>query len=144
MSNMTMTKLLRDVKLAERATVHGFRSSFRDWCAEAGKPRELAEAALAHTVGGVEGGVFSERFTCKASPADGPVGGLLDRQRRKKRSCRWCDGGNTMLDQSNVATIADPPGGVRGTGSNSLTRPPRPLTCPGCSCPTTRGDLKKW
>ena len=38
--------------------VHGFRSSFRDWCAETGKPRELAEAALAHTVGGVEGAYF--------------------------------------------------------------------------------------
>ena len=58
LSNMTMTKLLRDVKLAERATVHGFRSSFRDWCAETDKPRELAEAALAHTVGGVEGAYF--------------------------------------------------------------------------------------
>ncbi len=32
-------------------TVHGFRSSFRDWCAEStNHPRELAEAALAHTV----------------------------------------------------------------------------------------------
>ena len=58
LSNMTMTKLLRDVGLAERATVHGFRSSFRDWCAESGKPRELAEAALAHSVGGVEGAYF--------------------------------------------------------------------------------------
>ncbi|TXL78260.1 DUF4102 domain-containing protein [Vineibacter terrae] len=30
---------------------HGFRSSFRDWCAEAtNHPRELAEAALAHVV----------------------------------------------------------------------------------------------
>ena len=38
--------------------MHGFRSSFRDWCAEMGKSRELAEAALAHTVGGVEGAYF--------------------------------------------------------------------------------------
>ena len=37
------------------ATVHGFRSSFRDWCAENGTDRELAESALAHVVGGVEG-----------------------------------------------------------------------------------------
>lgn len=30
---------------------HGFRSTFRDWCSEAtGHPRELAEAALAHTL----------------------------------------------------------------------------------------------
>jgi integrase len=31
--------------------VHGFRSSFRDWCADTGAPRELAEAALAHRIG---------------------------------------------------------------------------------------------
>jgi integrase len=33
------------------ATVHGLRSSFRDWCGETGQPRELAEMALAHAVG---------------------------------------------------------------------------------------------
>lgn len=38
-------------QVAPGATVHGFRSSFRDWCAETGHPRELAEQALAHTVG---------------------------------------------------------------------------------------------
>ncbi|MEJ1381615.1 MAG: integrase arm-type DNA-binding domain-containing protein [Candidatus Sedimenticola sp. (ex Thyasira tokunagai)] len=32
-------------------TIHGFRSSFRDWCAEqTNYPRELAEAALAHVI----------------------------------------------------------------------------------------------
>ena len=36
------------------ATAHGFRSSFRDWCGETGKLRELAEAALAHTLPAVE------------------------------------------------------------------------------------------
>ena len=35
-----------------RERPHGFRSSFRDWCAEAtDTPREIAEAALAHTDG---------------------------------------------------------------------------------------------
>ena len=58
LSDMTMTKLLRDNGLADRATAHGFRSSFRDWCADTGKPREIAEAALAHTVPGVEGAYF--------------------------------------------------------------------------------------
>jgi integrase len=33
-------------------TLHGFRSSFRDWAAECtGYPREVAEAALAHVNG---------------------------------------------------------------------------------------------
>jgi integrase len=32
-------------------TVHGFRSSFRDWCGDqTAFPREIAEAALAHTI----------------------------------------------------------------------------------------------
>ncbi|MCY3731172.1 MAG: site-specific integrase, partial [Rhodospirillaceae bacterium] len=58
LSDMTLTKVLRDTRLADRTVVHGFRTSFRNWCAETGKPREIAEAALAHTVGGVEGAYF--------------------------------------------------------------------------------------
>jgi len=49
MSDMTLTMLLRRMKV--NATAHGFRSSFRDWAAEATNfPREVAEAALAHAV----------------------------------------------------------------------------------------------
>lgn len=49
MSDMTLTMLLRRMKAD--CTAHGFRSSFRDWAAEATNfPRELAEAALAHAV----------------------------------------------------------------------------------------------
>ena len=33
------------------ASVHGFRSSFRDWCGDTGQPREVAEHALAHALG---------------------------------------------------------------------------------------------
>jgi integrase len=37
------------------ATTHGFRSSFRDWAGDCtDHPRDLAEAALAHTLGDVE------------------------------------------------------------------------------------------
>ena len=58
LSDMSLTKVTRDCGLAERTTVHGFRSSFRNWCAETGKRRQDAEAALAHVVGGVEGAYF--------------------------------------------------------------------------------------
>ena len=58
LSDMALTKMLRDSDLAERTTVHGFRSAFRDWCADTGKAREVAQAALAHTVPGVEGAYF--------------------------------------------------------------------------------------
>ena len=48
---MTMTKVLRDMGLADRATVHGFRSSFKVWCAEVARVRdEVSEAALAHVI----------------------------------------------------------------------------------------------
>jgi len=48
---MTLTKVLRDMGLAEKATVHGMRSTFRDWATEVARVREVvAEAALAHTV----------------------------------------------------------------------------------------------
>lgn len=55
LSNMAMLELLRGME-GKTLTVHGFRSTFRDWAAEAtGFPREIAEAALAHRVTGVEG-----------------------------------------------------------------------------------------
>jgi integrase len=48
-SDMTLTKLLRDMNYAEVATVHGFRSTFKTWCGEVDKARdEVSEAALAH------------------------------------------------------------------------------------------------
>lgn len=49
LSNAAMLELLKGMRPG--ITVHGFRSSFRDWCAEQAKPRELAESALAHVVG---------------------------------------------------------------------------------------------
>lgn len=52
LSNMAMANLLKKRMKHEGLTVHGFRSSFRDWAGECTAfPRELAEAALAHVVG---------------------------------------------------------------------------------------------
>lgn len=49
LSDMTLTKLLRDMDYASVATVHGFRSTFKTWCGEVDKVRdEVSEAALAH------------------------------------------------------------------------------------------------
>lgn len=52
---MTLSKVLRDHNVLSDtrgriATVHGFRSSFRDWASENGFARDLAERALAHTI----------------------------------------------------------------------------------------------
>lgn len=51
LSNMSMLMLLRRMKM-EGVTVHGFRSTFRDWASEvASAAREVAEMSLAHKVG---------------------------------------------------------------------------------------------
>lgn len=50
LSSMAMAMLLRRMKA--EITVHGFRSTFRDWASEAtGFPHEVCEMALAHTIG---------------------------------------------------------------------------------------------
>lgn len=49
LSDMTLLKVLKD--MGQSFTVHGFRSSFRDWVAEkTNVPNEVAEAALAHAI----------------------------------------------------------------------------------------------
>ncbi len=48
---MAMEMLLRRLKV-QNATVHGFRSSFRDWAGNVSNfPREIVETALAHVIG---------------------------------------------------------------------------------------------
>lgn len=48
LSNMSMLKVLERMKRAD-LTVHGFRSTFRDWAGDAtAHPREVIEHALAH------------------------------------------------------------------------------------------------
>ena len=50
LSDMTLSAVLRRMKVA--AVPHGFRSTFRDWCAEVTDyPRDVAEMALAHAIG---------------------------------------------------------------------------------------------
>jgi integrase len=50
LSNMAMLKLLERMDRAD-LTVHGFRSTFRDWAAERTNfPNEVVEMALAHVV----------------------------------------------------------------------------------------------
>ena len=48
LSDATLSQLIKELGIA--AVPHGFRSSFRDWAAERTSiPREVVEAALAHT-----------------------------------------------------------------------------------------------
>ena len=50
LSNMAMLMLLRRMNRGD-FTAHGFRSTFRDWAAETGQASDIAEMALAHTLG---------------------------------------------------------------------------------------------
>lgn len=66
MSNMAMWKLLQTMR-PDGATIHGFRSSFKDWASETtSHPGHVSEMALAHVVQGVEahyrrGDLFQKR-----------------------------------------------------------------------------------
>ena len=75
---LSLTSLMKELRrCAEgRATVHGLRSTFRDWCADRGEDRELAEVALAHTVGD-----STERAYARSD--------LLER--RRKMMQRWAN-----------------------------------------------------
>jgi integrase len=79
MSDMTLTKLLRELKVP--VTVHGFRSSFRDWASEETDVQgEVAEAALAHTVPNKTGAAYRR-------------GSLLEKRRALMRDwARFCVG----------------------------------------------------
>jgi integrase len=51
LSHVSMAKVMHRLQI-DGATVHGFRSAFRDWAGnETHFPREVAEAALAHVIG---------------------------------------------------------------------------------------------
>ena len=72
LSNMAMLVLLRRMK-RDDLTAHGFRSTFRDWAAETGQPSDIAEAALAHTLGSKVQAAYQR-------------GDLLDRRRKLMES----------------------------------------------------------
>lgn len=96
LSNMALLATLKRMQ-REDLTTHGFRSTFRDWCAEqTNYPREVAEAALAHAVGDkVEaayrrGDLFEKRRQLMdawarycASPANAQTGGKIVKLNRK-------------------------------------------------------------
>jgi len=95
LSNMAMLELLRRMG-REDITVHGFRSTFRDWASERTNfPREVAEAALAHAIGDEteaayrRGDLFDKRRQlmdawakfCDRTASEGSVVPLRGRQR---------------------------------------------------------------
>lgn len=93
LSNMAMSAVLKRMG-RDSITVHGFRSSFRDWAAEeTTHPSELAEMALAHAVGDKvqaayrRGDLFKKRVALAADweryCARGPKANVLPMRRPK-------------------------------------------------------------
>ena len=69
LSNMAMLQLLKRMK-REDLTVHGFRSTFKDWARETTDyAREVSEAALAHIIGDQTEAAYArgDLFTKRAS-----------------------------------------------------------------------------
>ena len=97
LSDMALTKLLRGVGLADRTTVHGFRSAFRDWAAErTSTPHAVMELSLAHSVG-----TAVEQAYARSD--------LLERRRRLMNE--W------------AAFVTDVPANVSSNGTRTSKRP---------------------
>jgi integrase len=98
LSNIAMLMLLRRMGRGD-LTVHGFRSAFRDWCAEATNyPRELAEAALAHALDSKVEAAYQR-------------GDLLEKRRRLMAEwAAFC--GRTALAEAGNVTVLHAVGGV--------------------------------
>jgi integrase len=82
LSDVALSKALHLAAKTKNVTVHGLRSTFRDWVAEDTQvPRELAEMALAHTVG--------DKVEAAYRRSD-----LLERRRPLMENWgKWCFGG---------------------------------------------------
>lgn len=76
LSDMSLTAVLRRMDRNE-ITIHGFRSTFRDWAAEStAYPGEMVEMALAHTIGNKVEAAYRR-------------GDLFEKRRRLMQD--WCD-----------------------------------------------------
>lgn len=90
LSNVAMLKVLKGQMNRNDLTVHGFRSTFRDWAAEVSNyPRELAEAALAH--------VLSDKTEAAYQRGD-----LLEK--RRDLMADWAD--FTQIFNENIVSVA--------------------------------------
>jgi len=91
LSDVGLTKPIRAI--GSDATVHGFRSTFRDWCAESTSyPNEVAEMALAHTVSSAVERAYRR-------------GNLLAKRARLMRD--WCRYINSPVSSGEVVGIRE-------------------------------------
>ena len=94
LTDMALTKCLRNSGLADRTLVHGFRTSFRTWASErTSVPHAVAETALADQVGSAVERSDARSDLCEATSVDGSVGGV-----RKPAAARRCCAGRRARD----------------------------------------------
>ena len=95
LSNMAMLQLMRDMR-GTGSTVHGLRSTFRDWAAEqTSYPGELCEIALAHTVSDKTEAAYRR-------------GDMMEKRRRLMSDwADFCKTLTTVTDTSNVVAIRE-------------------------------------
>ena len=91
LSDMTLTKVLRDSGLADRATVHGFRTAFRTWAAEKTNADSRRHGAVprAPRRNRSRAGVRAIGPARQTAPADQPVGAVRDRRPRDGGAPTW-------------------------------------------------------
>jgi integrase len=96
LSNMALLAVLRRMKRSD-LTAHGFRSTFRDWAAEqTNYPREVAEMALAHTVGDKVEAAYRR-------------GDMFEKRRHMMEAWRrFCDKPETAKTGDNVVAMYQP------------------------------------
>ena len=112
----------RDRRSGRPITLHGFRSTFRDWCAEGvAVPREVAEAALAH--------VLRDKVEAAYARAD-----LVER--RRVLMAQWAE----YLGRGEAAPVAmlAARAPARQRGAACCARPPAPPRTPASARPGRR------
>ena len=101
LSSMAMLRLLRDIRPGY--VPHGFRSTFRTWCAErTSYPHIVCELALGPYAIRADAGVSARRPVREAREAHGRMGALLHfacgRQRREQRHGNRTRGGSMRVN----------------------------------------------
>ena len=101
---MAMEAVLR--RMDVDATVHGFRSAFRDWAGERTHfPREIAEAALAHLVGDAVERAYRRGDALEKRRELMEGGRLSTTPKGSERPYRYCSTGQRALNRSRVAAL---------------------------------------
>lgn len=96
LSNAAMSELLKGMGYAsDVATVHGFRSTFRDWVADrTNYPNEMAEIALAHTVADKVEAAYRR-------------GNMLEKRRRMMEDWSFYCAGKAIAGSSTVVAMRE-------------------------------------